>query len=132
MLSTIKSYAVKLVSAIWASWTSGYTCWVRYVLTLAISPIPQEEFRLVINQSVGSCRVKLIPEVWSCLSAVCYQRLSLLHNIMYVIYFMHCLLILPLTCSYMWDLTSKTHICCISSFVLKIEYYKVVSKQCWL
>jgi len=24
---------------------------------------PQEEFRLVINQSVGSCRVKLIPEV---------------------------------------------------------------------
>jgi len=29
-------------------------------------------FRLVINQSVRSCRVKLIPEVWSCLSAVCY------------------------------------------------------------
>jgi len=24
---------------------------------------PQEEFRLVINQSVGSCRVKLISEV---------------------------------------------------------------------
>ena len=33
----------------------------------------------VINQSVGSCRVKLIPKVWSCLSAVCYQRLSLLY-----------------------------------------------------
>jgi len=28
-------------------------------------------FRLVINQSVGSCRVKFIPEVWSCLSTVC-------------------------------------------------------------
>jgi len=37
---------------------------------LAISPKSQERFRLVINQSVGSCRVKLIPEVWSCLSAV--------------------------------------------------------------
>ena len=36
-------------------------------------------FRLVINQSVGSCRVKLIPEVWSGLSAVCYQRLYLLY-----------------------------------------------------
>jgi len=36
---------------------------------------------------------------------------------------MHCLLILPLTCSYMWDLVSKTHIWCISGFVLKIGYY---------
>ena len=38
---------------------------------------------------------------------------------------MHCLLILPLICSYMWDLTSMTHIWCISGFVLKIEYYKL-------
>jgi len=36
---------------------------------------------------------------------------------------MHCLLILLLICSYMWDLTSKTHIWCISDFVLKIWYY---------
>ena len=36
-------------------------------------------FRLVINQSVGSYREKLIPKVWSCLSIVCYQRLSLLY-----------------------------------------------------
>ena len=43
-------------------------------------------FRLVINQSVGSCRVKLIPEVWSCLSAVCYQRLSLLYYVHYIFY----------------------------------------------
>jgi len=28
--------------------------------------------RLMINQSVGSCRVELIPKVWSCLSVVCY------------------------------------------------------------
>ena len=41
---------------------------------------------------------------------------------------MHCLLILPLICSYMWDLTSKTHIWCISGFVLKIGYYSV----CWI
>ena len=34
---------------------------------------------LVINQSVGSCREKVIPEVWSCLSAVCYHRLYLLY-----------------------------------------------------
>jgi len=27
---------------------------------------------------------------------------------------MHCPLILPFICSYMWDLTSKTHIWCIS------------------
>ena len=32
------------MSANWASWTPGYTCWVRYVLTLAISPPPQEKF----------------------------------------------------------------------------------------
>ena len=38
---------------------------------------------------------------------------------------MHCLLILPLICSYMWDLTSKTHIWCISDFILKIEYYNL-------
>jgi len=43
--------------------SSCYTCGVRHGLTLAITPTPQEEFRLVINQSVGSCRVKLIPEV---------------------------------------------------------------------
>ena len=36
---------------------------------------------------------------------------------------MHCLLILPLICSYMRDLTSRTHIWCISDFVLKIGYY---------
>jgi len=38
---------------------------------------------------------------------------------------MHCLLILPLICSYMWDLTSKTHIWCISGFVVKIGYYNI-------
>ena len=52
--------------------SSCYTCGVRHGLTLAISPKPLEKFRLVINQSVGSCREKLIPGVWSCLSAVCY------------------------------------------------------------
>ena len=36
---------------------------------------------------------------------------------------MHCSLILTLICSYMWDLTSKIHIWCISGFVLKIGYY---------
>ena len=29
------------MSAIWASWTPGYTCWVRYVLTLVISQHPR-------------------------------------------------------------------------------------------
>ena len=47
--------------------------------SLLLFPKPQEKFRLVINQSVGSCRVKLIPEGWSYLSAVCYLRLSLLY-----------------------------------------------------
>jgi len=41
--------------------------------------------------------------------------------------FMHCLLILPFICSYMWDLTSKTHIWCVSDFVLKIGYYNFES-----
>ena len=36
---------------------------------------------------------------------------------------MHCILILPFICSYMWDLTSRTHIRCVSDFVLKIGYY---------
>jgi len=40
---------------------------------------------------------------------------------------MHCLLILPFIFSYMWDLTSKTHIWCVSDFVLKIGYYIYLS-----
>ena len=43
--------------------SSCYTCGVRHGLTLAIFPKSQEKFRLMINQSVGSCRVELIPEV---------------------------------------------------------------------
>jgi len=43
--------------------SSCYTCGLRHGLTLAICPRPQEKFRLVINQSVGSCGEKLIPEV---------------------------------------------------------------------
>ena len=46
---------------------------------LLFPPHLRRSFGLVINQSVGSYRVKLIPEVWSCLSVVCYQRLSLLY-----------------------------------------------------
>ena len=40
--------------------------------------------RLVINQSVGSCRVKLIPEVWSCLSAVCLKVISFILSTLYI------------------------------------------------
>jgi len=65
--------------------SSCYTCGVRHGPTLAIFPTPQEKFRLVINQSVGSCREKLILEVWSRLSAVCYQRLYIFYT-KYVIY----------------------------------------------
>ena len=39
---------------------------------LLFSPFFRRSVRLVINQSVGSCREKLIPKVWSGLSAVCY------------------------------------------------------------
>jgi len=42
---------------------------------------------------------------------------------------MHYLMILPLVCSYMGDLTSKTHIWCIYGFVLQIGYYTDLS---WL
>jgi len=111
------------------------------------------------HTSVGSCRVKLIPEVWSYfrykLLKVIFVLLCTLYNVCIVFWyyplfvaiceilllkltygvylvlslksgitiFMHCLSILPLICSYMWDLTSKTHIWCISDFVLKIGYY---------
>jgi hypothetical protein len=64
--------------------SSCYTCGVRYGLTLAISPKPQEKFRLVINQLVGSCREKLIPEVWSCLSAIFYQVISFILSTLYI------------------------------------------------
>ena len=64
--------------------SSCYTCGVRHGLTLAISPTLQEKFRLVINQSVGSCREKLIPEVWSCLSAVAIK--GYLYYTKYAIY----------------------------------------------
>jgi len=33
-----------------------------------------------------------------------------------------------LICSYMWDLTSKIHIWCISDFIFKIGYYNCVEK----
>ena len=37
---------------------------------LLFPPYFRRSVRLVINQLVGSCREKLILEVWSCLSAV--------------------------------------------------------------
>ena len=43
--------------------SSCYTCGVRHGLTLAISPHPQEKFWACDQQSVGSCRMELIPEV---------------------------------------------------------------------
>jgi len=51
---------------------------------LQFPPHLRRSFGLVINQSVGSCREKLIPEVRSCLSAVCYQ--GYVFYIKYVIY----------------------------------------------
>jgi len=39
---------------------------------LQFLPHLRRSFGLVINESVGSCRENLIPEVWSCRSAVCY------------------------------------------------------------
>ena len=61
------------------------TCGVRHGLTLAISPKPQEKFRLVINQSVGSCIENLIPEVWSGISVVCYQKvISFILSTLYI------------------------------------------------
>ena len=53
---------------------------------LLFPPYFRRSVRLVINQSVRSCRVKLIPEVWCCLSVVCYQRLSLIYCIHYIMY----------------------------------------------
>jgi hypothetical protein len=38
---SLKTKCSKLVSTFWASWTPCYIYWVRYVLTLAISPHPQ-------------------------------------------------------------------------------------------
>jgi len=52
--------------------------------SLAISPQPQEKFRLVINQSVGYYREKLISKVWSYLSAVAIK--GYLFYTKYVIY----------------------------------------------
>jgi len=75
---------ITLIMRLLAIQSSCYTCGVRHGLTLAISPTPHEEFRLVINQSVGSCRVELIPEV-----GVVYPLFAIngyLFYIKYVIY----------------------------------------------
>ena len=66
--------------------------------SLLLFPPPQEEFRLVINQSVGSCREKLIPEV-----GVVYPLFAIKGYPFYTKYVisMHCSLILLLICSYM-------------------------------
>ena len=91
-------YVTLIMRFVGAIQSSCYACGVRHGLTIAIFPKPQEKFRLVINQSIGSCRVELIPEVGDYLSDVCCQRLSLLYYVHYI--FMHCLLILPFICSY--------------------------------
>jgi len=87
---------------------------------LLFPPYFRRCFRLVINQSVRSCREKLMPEV-----GVVYPLFAIKGYPFYTKYviFMHCLLILPLICSYMWDLPFKIRIWCISDFVLKIGYY---------
>ena len=61
--------------------------------SLLLFPTPQEKFRLVINQSVGSSGVKSAPGDQSCLSVDCFLRLSLLLSSLYI---KHCELILPL------------------------------------
>jgi len=95
---------------------------------LLFSPHPLGKgLGLSSTSQFGSCRVKLIPEVEV---IFCCLLPKVISDLLCTLYIMHCLLILPLICSYMWDLTSKTHIWCISDFVLKIGYYIVVSKQC--
>jgi len=77
-------YVTLIMRFVGAIQSSCYTCGVRYGLTLAIFSKPQEKFRLVINQSVGSCSVELIPEV-----GVVYPLFVIkgyLFYIMYVIY----------------------------------------------
>ena len=74
--------------------------------------------RLVINQSV-------VPVDWSLhpseLSFRCV--LSKVISLVIIRYIKHCLLILPLIYSYMWDLTSWAHIWCVYGFVLKTGCY---------
>ena len=61
--------------------------------SLLLFPTPQEKFRLVINQSVGSSGVESTPGDRSCLSVDCFLRLSLLLSSLFT---KHCELILPL------------------------------------
>ena len=61
--------------------------------SLLLFPTPQEKFRLVVNQSVGSSGVKSAPGDQSCLSVDCFRRLSLLLSSLYI---KHYELILPL------------------------------------
>ena len=92
---------VTLIMRLWELYNlvAIYTCGVRHGLTLAIYPTLQEKFRLVINQSVGSCRVKLIPEVGVIYPLLLSKVVSFILSTLYI--FLHCLLILPLICSYM-------------------------------
>ena len=92
---------VTLIMRLWELYNlvAIYTCGVRHGLTLAISPKPQEKFRLVINQSVGFYRKKLIPEVGVVYPLYAIKGYLFLYYVRYI--FMHCLLILPLICSYM-------------------------------
>ena len=95
--------------------SSCYTCWVRHGLTLAISPKPQKKFRLVINQSVGSCRVKLIPEVWSCPSTVCLKVISFIVSMLYIL------------CVVFWYYPLFVAICEIWLLILTYGAYLVLS-----
>jgi hypothetical protein len=72
----IKSIVVNLCQTFWALWTPCYICWVRHVLTLAISTTP---VRLVINQSVVLVELELPRWRSECFSIVCYLRLYSLY-----------------------------------------------------
>ena len=107
------------MSAFWASWTPCYIRWVRHVLTLALYfsniwiKIP-DGYQIARVWRNSACDQ---PVSCSCGSGVLTWRSELSFRCLYseVIIF---ILIRCLIC-YMWDLTSWTHIWCVSGFVLK-------------
>ena len=108
-------------------------CWVRYVLTLAL--LFNTWIKILDGYQIASLeeldlwstsQLSLWSGVFTRRSKLSFRCLqSKVISLVILRYIEHCLLILPLICSYMWDLTSWAHIWCVSDFVLKTGCYNI-------
>ena len=127
------------MSAIWSSWTPGYTCWVRYVLTLVISQHPRlcKWWLLDWGLSIWVLGLKSTSQRLSHCEAsverVIYSYLSLLYKTMWLFLFYYvintAMILLRFVCLCLWLFLGHIWAFYASYFVLEIWVWQDLSTR---